>query len=156
MKPYLPLSAIASLAVGLLAPSARAQTPPPPPTEVVYFSHDAVKQKFEKGGAFLVNSAYKVLAGHRNHLTSPAAVEIHLKDTDVFYILSGSATFVTGGTAVNITTIAPNEEHAESIQGGTERHLGKGDVIVIPPNTPHQFLSTDGAFLYFVVKVTQQ
>jgi mannose-6-phosphate isomerase-like protein (cupin superfamily) len=69
--------------------------------------------------------------------------------------LDGSATFVTGGTAVDPKTTAPGEIRAKSITGGTERHLAKGDIIVIPHGIPHQFTQVSGPFLYFVVKVTQ-
>ncbi len=160
MKPTLYFALLACAVAGLLhaalVTDAPSPTPTPasgpPPTDVVFFGHDKVHQTFWTGGALLVNNLYKVQAGRR---VIPGAVEIHVRDTDVFYILEGSATFVTGGTAVDQKTIGPGEIHAKSITGGIERHLAKGDIIVIPHGIPHQFTQVSGPFLYFVVKVTQ-
>ena len=123
-----------------------------PPTDVVQFDHGKVDSVFARGGALLLNNRYKVQSGRR--VTSGPA-EIHTYDTDIFYVLTGSATFVTGGTAEEVTNIGPGEAHAKSITGGTERHLSKGDVIIIPKGVPHQFTQVDGPFTYFVVKVKE-
>jgi mannose-6-phosphate isomerase-like protein (cupin superfamily) len=100
----------------------------------------------------LQTNNYKVMAGRR---VAPGEVEIHEKDTDVFYITEGSATFVTGGTAANQHTVSPGEIRAPQIVGGKEHHLNKGDVIVIPNGVPHQFTAVNGTFLYFVVKFSK-
>jgi len=154
MKPTLSFTILACAIAGFLraAPTADAPVPQPPPTDVVFFGHDKVHQTFWTGGSLLGNNLYKVQCGRR---VMPGSAEIHTSDTDVFYILDGSATFVTGGTAVDQKTTAPGEIRAKSITGGTERHLAKGDVIIIPHGTPHQFTEVSGPFLYFVVKVTQ-
>jgi mannose-6-phosphate isomerase-like protein (cupin superfamily) len=154
MKPSLFFTLLACAVVGLVraAPPADAPVLPPPPTDVVFFGHDKVHQTFWTGGSLLVNDLYKVQAGRR---VIPGLVEIHTRDTDVFYILDGSATFVTGGTAVDQKTVGPGEIRAKSMTGGTEHHLTKGDVIIIPHGVPHQFTEVNGPFLYFVVKVTQ-
>jgi mannose-6-phosphate isomerase-like protein (cupin superfamily) len=118
------------------------------------YDHTRVDTAFQTGTSpnFNSNTHYKVVAGRR---VAPGLVEIHTKDTDVFYIVGGSATFVTGGTAVDPKEIGPNELHATSITGGTEHQLTKGDVVIIPHGIPHQFTKVDGTFLYFVVKVTE-
>ena len=152
MKPSPTLLLLCFAAAGLALPALAADGPGPAPTDVVLIGHDKVSQTFERGGALLLTDKYKVQAGLR---VAPGAVEVHAVDTDVFYIVDGSATFVTGGTAVEPKEIGPNEIHAKSITGGTERHLAKGDVIIIPHGIPHQFTQVDGRFLYFVVKVPQ-
>ena len=78
--------------------------------------------------------------------------EIHTEDADIVYVLDGSATLVTGGTAVNTKETAPGELRGDSIQGGETRQLAKGDVIVIPAGMPHWFKETTVPFLYYVVK----
>ena len=93
---------------------------------------------------------YKVMGLHR---TSAGQSEVHDKDTDVFYVIEGSATFVTGGKLVAGKTTAPGETRGTSIDGGQSRHLSKGDVITIPKGTPHWFQKVDGSVTYFVVKV---
>jgi mannose-6-phosphate isomerase-like protein (cupin superfamily) len=154
-SPNLTLLALAVLGFAQAAFSADAPVPKPPPTDVIVYDHGRVDGAFTTGvGTVLqLNTLYKVMAARR--VAAPAAVEIHTLDTDVFYIVDGSATFVTGGTAVDPKEVGPNEIHATSIVGGTEHHLSKGDVIIIPHGTPHQFLQVTNPFLYFVVKVTQ-
>jgi mannose-6-phosphate isomerase-like protein (cupin superfamily) len=156
MKPHLSLALLACSVLGLASVASAADAPAPkaPPTDVLLFDHGRVEHAFATGvgGGFETNAHYKVIAGRR---VAPAAVEIHTRDTDVFYIVDGSATFVTGGTAVDPKETGPGEIKAKSITGGTERHLEKGDVIVIPHGTPHQFTQVNGPFLYFVVKVTE-
>jgi mannose-6-phosphate isomerase-like protein (cupin superfamily) len=119
---------------------------------VIQFDNQKVAETFAKGGMLLQTNAYKVMAGRR---VAPGEVEIHEKDTDVFYITEGSATFVTGGTAADQHTTSTGEIRAPKIAGGEEHHLKKGDVIVIPAGVPHQFTAVDGTFLYFVVKITK-
>ena len=123
-----------------------------PPTEAVQFDHAKVDALFAKGGSLMANSKYKISAGRR---VTTGPVEIHEHDTDIFYVVEGSATFVTGGTPVDQTSIGPGESHAKSTTGGVTHHLTKGDVIVIPKGVPHWFTAVDSTFLYFVVKVTE-
>jgi mannose-6-phosphate isomerase-like protein (cupin superfamily) len=132
-----------------LVPFARAE---PAPAAVVVFDHTEVAHAFAQGLPLTANDSYKISAGRR---VAPGNVEIHEHDTDIFYVQEGAATFVTGGTAVDAKPIGPGEIRGTSIAGGTARHLVKGDIIVIPQGTPHQFTEVDGTFLYFVVKVTK-
>lgn len=124
----------------------------PPPTDVVLFDHAKVDGAFAQGLPLLANAHYKISAGRR---VVPGNVEVHTQDTDIFYIMEGSATFVTGGTVVEPATVSPGETRGKAITGGTTRHLQKGDVIVIPKGLPHWFTEVSGPFLYFVVKVTE-
>jgi glc operon protein GlcG len=78
---------------------------------------------------------------------------VHTKDTDIVYVLRGSATFVTGGTVVDGRTTAPEEIRGTSIQGGQTLRLVPGDVVVVPNGTPHWFQEVRGPLLYYVVKV---
>jgi quercetin dioxygenase-like cupin family protein len=123
-----------------------------PPAEVVLFDHAKVDAAFAKGLPLMANASYKISAGRR---VTGGTAELHEHDTDLFYVIEGSATFVTGGTLVEPKESSPGEVRAKSITGGVERHLTKGDIIVIPKGVPHQFKAVEGTFLYHVVKVTQ-
>jgi mannose-6-phosphate isomerase-like protein (cupin superfamily) len=81
-------------------------------------------------------------------------VEWHENQADVFFVQSGSATLLVGGTMVGGGTTEPHEKRNGTIQGGVKRKLSAGDVVRIPPQVPHQLL-LDGSpeFTYFVVKV---
>jgi mannose-6-phosphate isomerase-like protein (cupin superfamily) len=124
----------------------------PSPEGVKYFSSAEVHAAFEKGVPPLAKDGhtYWVTAGRRD---KPGQSELHEKDTDVFYVLQGSATFVTGGKMVDPKTTAPGEIRGSAIEGGESRTLSKDDVIVIPAGVPHWFKDVQGLFLYFVVKV---
>jgi glc operon protein GlcG len=111
----------------------------------------AVAAAFAKGAPLLENERFKIHASRRD---SPGMAEVHTRDTDIVYVLDGSATLVTGGTVIDGTTTAPHEIRGKSVRGGDTRRLAKGDVVVVPNGTPHWFREVDGPFLYYVVKVT--
>jgi mannose-6-phosphate isomerase-like protein (cupin superfamily) len=124
-----------------------------PSLGVIHLDHDKVAAVFAQGGTLLTTNNFKVMALRREH---PGEVEIHDRDTDIFYVLDGSANFVTGGTATEPKNTAPGEMRGKVIVGGEERRLSKGDVLVIPNGVPHWFKEvTRAPFLYYVVKVSQ-
>jgi glc operon protein GlcG len=108
-----------------------------------------VSQALAKGAPLLEVDGYKVHASRRE---KPGLVEVHEHETDVVYVLEGTATLVTGGKLVDPRIIAPGEIRAPNVEGGETRKLAKGDVVIIPPNTPHWFKEASNPFLYFVVK----
>jgi mannose-6-phosphate isomerase-like protein (cupin superfamily) len=85
--------------------------------------------------------------------TVPGQSEVHAKETDVFYVIDGAATFITGGTLVDGKTTAPDQIRGSSIKGGESRHVAKGDVITIPKGVPHWVSAVEGSVTYIVVKV---
>ena len=105
---------------------------------------------FEKGAVlFNQGASYMVHASRRE---KPGLAEVHAKYADIVYVLDGTATLVTGGTAVNAKTIEPDEVRGSEISGGETRQLKKGDVIIIPAGVPHWFKEVSNPFLYYVVK----
>ena len=60
---------------------------------------------------------------------------------------------MTGGTAVDAKVTAPDELRGSQIDGGDTRQLVRGDVIVVPNNTPHWFKEVNGTLLYYTIKV---
>jgi glc operon protein GlcG len=119
---------------------------------VTRFDAAAVKAAFAKGAPLLETGAYKIHASRRE---APGQAEVHRRDTDVIYVLEGSAIFVTGGAVVDGAETAPDEIRGPSIAGGTTQELAPGDVVVVPNGTPHWFQGVRGPFLYYVVKVTE-
>lgn len=67
-------------------------------------------------------------------------VEVHDRFADLFIVLSGAATLVTGGIVIGARTIALGETRGASIEGGTPQTLQQGDIAHIPAGTPHQML----------------
>jgi len=110
-----------------------------------------VAAAFAKGQPLLETAGYKVHASRR---VEPGQAEIHTLDTDVIYVVDGSATLVTGGKALDTKKISPNEIRGSKIEGGQEHQITKGEVVVIPNGVPHQFTAVTGELHYFVCKPT--
>lgn len=123
------------------------------PLPVTFFDSKTVEEAFAKGAVLSGGSNGENYMVHASHRDRSGLAEIHDLDTDIIYVLEGTATFVTGGTAVDVKTIEPNERRGTSIENGETRQLKKGDVIIVPKGTPHWFKQVDGTFLYYVVKV---
>ncbi len=72
------------------------------------------------------------------------SIEEHSNITEIYYIVSGNGTFETGGTIENQKVDPPNVRVGPGFTGtalhnGKTREVVPGDVIIIPPNTPHRF-----------------
>jgi glc operon protein GlcG len=129
-----------------------------PALPVTFIDGKTVSAAFTKG-AVLVDNGEQIMHAARNymvhasHRDAPGMVEIHELDTDIVYVLQGTATLVTGGTPIGIKMIGPHEVRGVSVHNGESRRLGPGDVIVIPNGVPHWFQEVGAPFDYYVVKV---
>jgi mannose-6-phosphate isomerase-like protein (cupin superfamily) len=119
------------------------------------FEHDLRPKADQSGG-----DAALYLEKYPNHTTmvsfrnKSGKGELHEQVADVFFVVDGSATLVTGGSMVNGKPTDPGEIRGDSVKGGTPVKLVKGDIVHIPANTPHQLLvPAGGSITYFVVKV---
>jgi glc operon protein GlcG len=124
-----------------------------PSREVAQLGAAEVQAAFAKGMPLVENDLYKVHASRRD---APGQAEVHTRDTDILYVLQGTATLVTGGSLVAGKEIAPDEIRGARIDGGVARELAPGQVVVVPNGTPHWFQRVSGPFVYYVVKVTAQ
>ena len=119
---------------------------------VLFFDAKQVSTSFSSGAALLDGNDRNYMV-HTSRRDKPGLAEIHTLDTDIIYVLEGTATLVTGGTAVEAKEIAPNELRGPRIEGGVTRQLSKGQVIIVPNNTAHWFKEVNGEFLYYTIKV---
>ncbi|HZA99127.1 MAG TPA: cupin domain-containing protein [Gemmatimonadales bacterium] len=143
------ITLLMGLALVALPCTAYAQADGP---RVTLISRDDVADAFARGKPLIEVEGYKIHASRRE---GPGMAEIHTRDTDIAYVLEGSATLVTGGTAVGLKSIGPEELRGSGITGGETRQLKVGDVVVIPNGVPHWFKNVKAPFLYYVVKVRQ-
>jgi mannose-6-phosphate isomerase-like protein (cupin superfamily) len=118
--------------------------------DVKYYPASQVEASFAKGATLLTIGNVKVMTATR---TEAGEAEQHAADNDIFHVLEGSATFVTGGTIVGAHETAPGETRGSTIDGGASHQLAAGDVITIEAGVPHWFKSVTGRFRYYVVKV---
>jgi mannose-6-phosphate isomerase-like protein (cupin superfamily) len=82
--------------------------------------------------------------------------EVHEKFADLFCVLAGKATLVTGGVVNGARTIAAGETRGVSIEGGTRQTLRAGDFAHVPAGTPHQMLvKAEDTFTSLVLKVQE-
>jgi quercetin dioxygenase-like cupin family protein len=137
MRHILVIAAFLAAAVGLGAAAENAT--------VTYVSHDQVP----KAATIVAKPDYSV---QNNRRTSAGQVEVHTKATDIFYVIEGEATLVTGGTVIGGKTTEPNQIRGTNIQGGETRRLTKGDVVVIPAGVPHWFKEVPQSIEYLTVK----
>jgi mannose-6-phosphate isomerase-like protein (cupin superfamily) len=94
---------------------------------------------------------------------TPNGIE-HSQITEVYHVIEGNATLVTGGTIENSREVPESSQVVKVLNGpstaggailnGVSRKIGPGDVVIIPPNTPHWFseISTD-QIVYLVIRV---
>jgi glc operon protein GlcG len=120
---------------------------------VSFFPHTDVEAAFAKGAVLFDGSGGRNYMVHASRREAPGMVEVHTKDTDILYVLKGSATIVTGGTMVDGKPIAPDEIRGREITSGDTRNLVPGDAMIIPNGVPHWFKEVQAPFLYHVVKV---
>jgi len=115
-----------------------------------------------------INGEYNVGVGvvHRAKTAGRSAgggIE-HSQITEVYHVIEGNATLVTGGTIENARESPPDGQVVKVLNGpstgggvvhdGVSRKVGPGDVVVIPPNTPHWFSEiTSDQIVYLVVRV---
>jgi glc operon protein GlcG len=110
-----------------------------------------VKSGYAKDVTLTSTAMYRVNASRRN---GTGEAEVHLKDTDIFYIQEGSAEFITGGEVTAPRNTSSIEIRGSEIKGGEVHLIKAGDVITIPNGVPHWFKKVNTPFTYFVVKST--
>jgi mannose-6-phosphate isomerase-like protein (cupin superfamily) len=76
------------------------------------------------------------------------------KTSEIYYMLEGSGTLVTGGTMPDAKPMAPGSSNLQSkkIVGGESRRMTVGDVVIIPGRVPHQWSSQDGTLRYLIFR----
>jgi glc operon protein GlcG len=120
---------------------------------VDYFDRDRVAGAFARGAVLFDGNGGRNYMVHASRREKAGLAEVHARDTDIIYVLDGSAVFVTGGDVVDGKTTEPDEIRGSAIRGGKTRRIGKGDVLIVPNGTPHWFQEVPGPLTYYVVKV---
>jgi mannose-6-phosphate isomerase-like protein (cupin superfamily) len=120
----------------------------------------AYLRKLAKHGDGQASETLKEYPRHATMLSFRArdgVAELHENFADLFFVLDGRATLLTGGMVEGAETIGPGEIRGASIEGGLRQELRAGDVAHVPAGVPHQMLvSGDKTFTAFVVKIEQK
>src|SRR5687767_3436033 len=102
---------------------------------------------------------------HRTRLDKPAnnSVAEHDHVSEVYHVISGSATLVTGpdlvdaqrrpATNENVRLLNGPGSNAASIRNGVTHQLKAGDATIIPPGTGHWFTKIDDHISYLMIRI---
>ena len=83
----------------------------------------------------------------RRFASQPNNASVHPDRDEIYQILDGGGTFMTGGTFVD------PEDRPAGIRGGEARQIGVGDFVVIPAGTSHWFSQIDGSITYMNIRL---
>ena len=148
--------AIAAFGAGLIALGALAQAQAPAAPEMKSYTSSAEVQgliaevrKAHKTEPTMIRTLLS-LPPYRSSLeyrtaTGPAAV--HEKEAEMFYVIEGAGTLTTGGKLKDEKRTNPTNLSGSGIDGGQSRTVAKGDFIIVPENTPHQYSGIKGELI---------
>jgi mannose-6-phosphate isomerase-like protein (cupin superfamily) len=157
-------ASLVALMVLLAAGSAVAQEKPPlPALDVTAKELSAFIDTFKKDA--ITDRAIKVadVGGYRVGIfgvfrpkAMPGDAILHeTKTSEVYYMLAGSGTLVTGGFIRDFKAGADGKvgvNRGTRIEGGVTRRVNVGDVIVIPGHTPHWWSSLESDIRYMIIR----
>ena len=128
-------------------------------TLAVLLERAAYLRQMARHGDGSAGETLKEYASHSAQLSvrsRSGVAELHEKFADVFYVLDGCATLVTGGSIANSNHVAPGDLRCDAVQGGVRQPLRSGDVAHVPANVPHQMLlDGDNTLTCMVFKIQE-
>jgi len=144
------VSAFAAMILVLTSVAGVAQTPAAPAlfvpaTDIASALQSALGERPAMGVSTITTTEqYRINLITR---TEPAGAIVHVPGTELHFITEGAATLVTGGIVVRPAEGAPG-----AIEGGVAQRVQKGDAVLIPEGTPHQYTAVEGAVTYLEVR----
>lgn len=128
---------------------AGAQAPAPPAptdrTKATRFSAEELRAALAKLPTDRPSSAVRVfsLAPYNVNVEQrqprPQGASLHEAQAELFYVIEGSATLLTGGTIPNAARTGTNLA-GQTIENGVRTPFSKGDFLIVPSGIPHQFV----------------
>jgi mannose-6-phosphate isomerase-like protein (cupin superfamily) len=129
-------------------------------TRPVLMERAAYLKKMARAGEGSASEILKEYPRHNIQLSvrlRSSVAELHEHFADLFFVLDGRATLVTGGTIVKPQTTGPGEVRGTMVEGGARQELRAGDVAHIAAGTPHQILVIgETTFTAMVIKVQEK
>ena len=116
----------------------------------------AKAKKERKEGQPIVAQRILQLAPYNVNLEYRASVgpaSVHEKEAELFYVVEGAATMVTGGKLTEEKRTNPENLSGNGVEGGESRAIAKGDFIIVPENTAHWFSKIDGVLVLMSLHV---
>ena len=134
------------------AAGAAAQAPTPPPTDrtkATHFSAADLQAALAKLPTDRPASSVRVFSlspynvNVERRMPQAQGASLHEAQAELFYVIDGTATMLTGGKMVDPTRNGTNLA-AKAIDGGVRQVLNKGDFFIVPSGVPHQFVDLTG------------
>ncbi|MGD0939947.1 MAG: hypothetical protein ABR905_09555 [Terracidiphilus sp.] len=128
-------------------------------SNAVLLERAAYLRKLAKNGNGAESETLKEFPRHCAMLlfrSRDGGAEVHENFADLFCVLDGRATLVTGGTVAGAVCIGPGEIRGTSVEGGARQELSAGDVAHVPAGLPHQMLvAGDHTVTCMVMKIQE-
>lgn len=123
--------------------------------ELVYVGRDKVAATMKKAGPLADGPNLRVSGGYRPFAAADASPvsELHDHEADLFFVVTGRATQVLGGTIVDGKQTAPGQIRGSKTEGGQTYQIGDGDIVWVPAGVPHWFPEISTPLSYLLVKV---
>jgi len=140
---------------------AQSATPPKDATDVTKAEMDAVGKaqtgnRYDQVIKVVDVGKYNVAVAITHHESPTPNASTHEGITEVYIVTSGSGTLTTGGAIPdakhNTNALPTGPGTSGTIQGGTSRKMGPGDIAIIPPNVPHAWTEVNGPLNVLVVR----
>ena len=142
------------------APKPRTESPMDHWSPAVLLERGAYLKKMAANGNGSAGETLKQFPNHAAILSFRARdgeAEIHDNFADIFYVLAGGTTLITGGTVQGARITAPGETRGDSIEGGSHQELRVGDMAHVPAGLPHQMLvSGEKTMTCIVIKIQEK
>ncbi len=163
----------AFVALGVVAQAQDAPKPTCNKCAATYIGQEEIQQYFNRAREAVVDQQVRALdvgktnvdigVVYRGKITGTPNVAEHDQVSEVYHIIEGTATLVTGADITgwkrrpsdqaNVRLLNGPGGDGTSIRNGVTHHLKPGDVIVIPAGVGHQFTQIDDHIRYLMVRI---
>jgi mannose-6-phosphate isomerase-like protein (cupin superfamily) len=147
-------SFVSACVLALVSTTVAAQAPAAPPqtdrTKATHFTAADLQAGMAKLPADRPASSVRVFSlapynvAVERRLPQPQGASMHEAQAELFYVIDGSGTMLTGGTLIAPTRNGTNVQ-GTGIEGGTRNVFNKGDFLMVPSGVPHQFVEITAA-----------
>ena len=147
-----------------LAQSPAAPPPPPPATfvgaaEIESTLRESITNNtLDKRVALAPGPRGTVRVGVVHRSTQEPRALMHDELTEIYQIIEGSGTLVTGGAMTGCAPVAdppnlgPTKSYFCTMTAGVSQKVKPKDVIIVPAGTPHKFSQLDGPISYVIYR----
>lgn len=161
------LAGVITICLTVAQAGSATQSAPTDATDVLKADVERVFATMAKGGdsQLLITALSKgqIGVGIVHWLPGTRGVLSHSQVDELYYMLEGTGTLLTGGTIADgkplpgdgatVKVLVGPSTSGTKVTGGTSRTIGPGDIVVIPAGVPHQWLTVDSDMRYLDIRI---